>query len=221
MIDSYETSAMSAADTTLGRRERSKRERRRTIREAARAVFREKGFDAATTREIADRADVAIATLFTYAPDKRDLVLMIVNDDLDAMLDASLVAIPTDESLLDQLMRFFRPRYDYCQADPQLARQMVQHTIATITEGEAAGPEALRFARRRPRSVSALAELVARKQAAGEVTPAFASADVGELFMAIYQTEQRAWLGSNLPRAEEGLQRLCSLLEIVIKGLSA
>ena len=206
--------------TTLGRRELGKLARRKKIREAARQVFREKGFEAATTREIANRADVAIATLFTYAPDKRDLVLMIVNDDLDAMLDESLHAIPPDEGLIDQLIRFFRPRYAYCEADPQLARYMTHFTIAIITEGTAAGAEAERFAARRPRSVAALTELVSRKQAIGEVTHAFAAADVGELLLAIYITEQRTWLSSPVPDAEHGLARLRQLIDIVAAGFA-
>lgn len=205
---------------TIGRRELGKRERRKNIRETARQVFREKGFDAATTREIARRANVAIATLFTYAPDKRDLVLMIVNDDLDAMLDESLIAIPPNEDLIDQFIRFFRPRYIYCEADPPLARHMTHYAIAMITEGAAAGGEATRFAARRPRSVAALTELVTRKQMIGEVTTRFVAADIGELVMAIYQTEQRAWLSSPAPRAEDGLARLRQLLLIVAAGFA-
>ena len=78
------------APAKLGLRERGKLEKRRRIRQAARDVFLEKGYDDATTREIAERADVAIGTLFVYAKDKRDLLMMIINDDLD-QLNQSLV----------------------------------------------------------------------------------------------------------------------------------
>jgi len=58
---------------TIGVRERNKAERRRRIKEAALAAFTEKGYDRATTREIAKLAGVAQGTLFLYARDKRDL----------------------------------------------------------------------------------------------------------------------------------------------------
>ena len=48
----------------LGRRERNKVEKLTRILDSARAVFAEKGEAAATTAEIADRADVSHATLF-------------------------------------------------------------------------------------------------------------------------------------------------------------
>ena len=73
----------------LGRRERGKLEKRRRIREATREVFRRKGYEAATTREIAARADVAIGTLFAYASDKRELLMMVINDDREALPTSS------------------------------------------------------------------------------------------------------------------------------------
>ena len=63
----------------LGLRERGKLEKRRRIKQAARDVFLEKGYDAATTREIAERAYVAIGTLFVYAKDQRDLLMMLIS----------------------------------------------------------------------------------------------------------------------------------------------
>ena len=57
-----------------GLRARGKRERRRRLREAAHKVFLERGYEGATTREIAARAEIAIGTLFIYATEKRDLL---------------------------------------------------------------------------------------------------------------------------------------------------
>jgi AcrR family transcriptional regulator len=54
-----------------GRRERKKLETRRRIYRAAMALFAEKGFDATTVDEIAERADVAKGTVFNYFPHKK------------------------------------------------------------------------------------------------------------------------------------------------------
>lgn len=54
----------------LGRRERKKLQTHARIYRAAMALFVEKGFDATTVDEIAQRADVAKGTVFNYFPHK-------------------------------------------------------------------------------------------------------------------------------------------------------
>ncbi|WP_010539584.1 TetR/AcrR family transcriptional regulator [Dietzia alimentaria] len=71
----------------LGRRERSKDAKRARIFSAASELFGERGFEAVTTREIADRADVAAGTLFRYAATKSELLLMVYNDAAVAALE--------------------------------------------------------------------------------------------------------------------------------------
>jgi AcrR family transcriptional regulator len=209
------------ARAPLGLRERGKLEKRQRIREAARAVFREKGFERATTREIAERAGVANATLFAYARDKRDLMMLVVNDDLDAITDAALTPFTGDRPLLDQLIEVFRPRYEYWAADPDFSRHAVQQTFASLTEGESAGPETVRFHARRPKIVAQLTDLVREKQRLGRVGRNVDAESVGWLFMAIYQAEQRQWLIAEKPDVAAGLERLRALFRIVIRGIDA
>lgn len=58
----------------VGRRERKKAATRAAILDAATALFLERGFDAVTVREIADKADVTAKTVFTHFPHKEALV---------------------------------------------------------------------------------------------------------------------------------------------------
>ncbi|MEO7404543.1 MAG: helix-turn-helix domain-containing protein [Burkholderiales bacterium] len=83
----------SAADAhPLGARDRNKADKQQRIREAARALFEERGYEAATMRGIATQAGVGLGAVFSYADDKRDLVFLIVNDDSHAIADrASIV----------------------------------------------------------------------------------------------------------------------------------
>lgn len=53
---------------------RSRRTRRRIL-EAAAHCFEARGFDRTTTRAIADRAGIAVGTLYAYFPDKRAILL--------------------------------------------------------------------------------------------------------------------------------------------------
>ena len=57
-----------------GLRERKKRKTREAIVDAAMSLFAEKGFDATTIADIADRAEIAPRTFFAYFPSKDDVV---------------------------------------------------------------------------------------------------------------------------------------------------
>ena len=56
-----------------GLRERKKRQTRQAIAEAARRLFRERGFAAVTVAEVARAADVSQQTVFNYFPTEEDL----------------------------------------------------------------------------------------------------------------------------------------------------
>jgi AcrR family transcriptional regulator len=86
---------------TVARRERRIAARTTQILDAAAQVFAEKGFHAATTREIADVADVSEGTIYNYFDSKDDLLLGIMNRlteqvSLDDMLDRSLSSDPRE-----------------------------------------------------------------------------------------------------------------------------
>lgn len=53
---------------------------RRRILDAARKLFAEEGFETATTRDIARRAQIAVGTLFNYFPTKESIVLCLVSE---------------------------------------------------------------------------------------------------------------------------------------------
>ena len=206
------------APAKLGLRERGKLEKRRRIRQAARDVFLEKGYDAATTREIAERADVAIGTLFVYAKDKRDLLMMIINDDLD-QLNQTLVETPQTGALIDQLTDFFRKRYQYWASEPRLSRPAVQETFDFLSRSTGQGPETARFYARRGRIVDLLSTIIKNKQAAKKICTDYPPEEIASLFMTIYLTEVRRWLNDEHPQVETGIAHLRKLMALALCGV--
>jgi AcrR family transcriptional regulator len=79
------------AEKPLGRRERKKAATRKAISDAATALFFERGFDAVSIREIAEKADVSPTTVLAHFPQKEALVF-----DEDEEQRAELVAVVTD-----------------------------------------------------------------------------------------------------------------------------
>lgn len=64
-----------------------------TILEAARQIFAEHGFEAATTNQIAERAGISIGSLYQYFPNKDSLILEIQrmhHDELLALIRSAM-----------------------------------------------------------------------------------------------------------------------------------
>jgi AcrR family transcriptional regulator len=74
-----------------GRRERKKLETRRRIFAAADELFSRKGYAAVTTQEVAETADVGAGTLFRYAKNKAELLIMVMNERLRLGAENGLV----------------------------------------------------------------------------------------------------------------------------------
>jgi len=81
---------------TLNRRQREKKERRSVFLMAAKAVFAEKGFDAATLDEIANRAEFSKGAIYGYFKDKDDLFISLIEEGLNklSMIIRSVVESP-------------------------------------------------------------------------------------------------------------------------------
>ncbi|SEC37395.1 MULTISPECIES: TetR/AcrR family transcriptional regulator [Arthrobacter] len=77
-----------ADTTTPGRRERKKAATRKAISDAALELFQDRGFDAVTIKEVAERADVSLATVYAHFPQKEALVYDEDDEIRDALLDA-------------------------------------------------------------------------------------------------------------------------------------
>jgi AcrR family transcriptional regulator len=204
---------------SLSVRERSKQRRRTRIKEAARTVFIERGYEAATTREIAERADVSLGTLFAYAPTKSELLLMIVNDDIEPLRSAGFREAPANRSLVDVLMAFCEDDMAYWGRHPEIARQ-ARREIGVVLLGRPAGPEAVRFASWKPLLLADVAELVAARQRAGRLSNAAPPELVADLWWAIYNQHLHNWLMDERPNLRNGVQGLRALLELAIRGLN-
>ena len=106
----------------LGRRQRNKQEKLGRIRAAAQRLFASQGFDATTTRQIADEADIGVGTLFLYAKSKEELLVLVFQDDMARVRDESFATLPEGASLLDEIFHVFRAMCEFHERDRDLGR---------------------------------------------------------------------------------------------------
>ncbi|MFI9407883.1 TetR/AcrR family transcriptional regulator [Nocardia sp. NPDC052316] len=85
--------------TEPGRRERKKAANRQALADAALRLFLERGYDAVGVREIADAADVSVATLFKHFPDGKEALVFDQDADREEALVAAVRERPTGQSI--------------------------------------------------------------------------------------------------------------------------
>lgn len=97
-----------------GLRERQKADRTRRILEAASTLFRERGYGAIRTDDIAHAAEVSVGTLYNYFATKGDLLLAIVSMEVEEVLESgkALVAAPPPDPA-EALSRLVGIYYDH------------------------------------------------------------------------------------------------------------
>lgn len=199
-----------------GQREKNKYEKLQRIREAARELFVKKGFDETTTREIAIRAGVGIGTVFTYAENKRDLLFLVANDDLDEVTRKAEASVLTEASCLDNLLTVFRHHYKFFSKQPGLSRLLLREM--TFYDS---GRQATRFQKTRERNIHLVGKIVrealARKTIRTNEDPEF----VGWVAFCVFQVELRRWLTEKEVNVSSGMARLERALRLCMAGWDA
>jgi AcrR family transcriptional regulator len=107
-----------ANGTAVGRRERKKAATRAAILDAATTLFLQRGFDAVTVREIADKADVSPKTVFTHFPQKEALVFS-DEDDRHERLVAAVSARPPETTISHALKAHYLVEIAALTSEPQ------------------------------------------------------------------------------------------------------
>jgi AcrR family transcriptional regulator len=206
-----------SAKTPVGRRESNKNDKLRRITDAARALFIANGYDDTTTREIAIRANVAIGTVFTYAANKRDLLFLVVNDELDDIAGRAEAAPRPDRPLLKNLLAAFGLLYGFFARQPQLSRLTLREMLFYDSSAQA-----IRFLTIRQRMIGLAGEVVRIAQGRGEVRPDADADFAGWVIFSIFQVELRRWIAAKDRDLDvgDGLSALERAWSLLVAGLA-
>jgi len=202
----------SAAVVEIGRAERNKRDKRERLIRAARKLFQTKGFQATTTSEIAEAADVAKGTLFFHAKSKEALLVMMFQEEVGDAIHRAFGKVP-DGPFIDQLMHVFDVMLRQNLRDIALARIFVKELA--FVRGERHGIDLVMadlFGR--------LGNLIERAKDRREVARETDSALLAYNLFALYFAFLVLWLGSGA-RSPEGQQpSLRQIMELQLGAVS-
>ncbi|GGC02947.1 hypothetical protein GCM10011494_21840 [Novosphingobium endophyticum] len=110
------------------RKRRSREDVVQRIREAARQLFAERGYAAATTREIARLADVSETLLFRYYGDKATLFSEVVTEPFQKLMDDFVQRNPDPKftgTREEDTRRFTRQVFELFEANEEMFRALM------------------------------------------------------------------------------------------------
>ncbi len=198
----------------VSKRVRKKAEKLQRIKDAALALFLTKGFDDATTREIAKIAGVALGTLFNYAENKRDLLFLICNDELEATVVEAEQGIDPALSFLDNVLSIAEYHFVHFARRPEISRYALREMYFY-----SAGKQVGRFKNSRDNLVTLFRRVVEANLDNGAISSSDSAETVTSIIYALYQTEVRTYLGHVKPDPDAAKDRFAQQIKILLKGL--
>jgi AcrR family transcriptional regulator len=208
-------------ETVVGIRARGRLEKRARIVDAAQAVFREKGYDAAGVRLIAARAGVSVGTVFEFSKDKRSLLLLVFGRHLELCTQSAMATIDRDAPFIDQLIHIYRERYAFFHEDINISLPLLREISFFFPDAAAADAESpiAQFLEKRAGGRAQIIALVAEQQARGLIDASHDPRDIAAVIVAVHQVEVREWLAKEHPTVADGLARLKKMLVLALLGV--
>ncbi|HEX7783046.1 MAG TPA: helix-turn-helix domain-containing protein [Sphingobium sp.] len=195
-------------------RERNKTRKETAIREAARRLFVERGYQATTLREVAEEADVGFGTVSAYAADKSGLLAMVFVEELKS-LPALFARTSQSKDPLDELLVGLGKLYAFWGKIPALSQHVLQQM-----EFFAGNPHMDLIVARRSHSRLELTEWIKRLQDEGKIIADADPEDAADTLFAIYTSAVREWSATTPTEVAVGVKRLRRLMKLPMAALT-
>jgi AcrR family transcriptional regulator len=121
----------------LTRRALAKQRTRRLLLDAAKRLFNERGYEAATVRGIAAAAGLSTGAVFASFADKADLFGAVIMDDFEALAAHLAAADHADATTEASLLRLFSAVFAFQRDHLPLVRAAIGHSWLGHPEAEA------------------------------------------------------------------------------------
>lgn len=194
-------------------RQERKDETRERVRVAALELFSDVGFDATTTKAVADRAGVATGTVFVHARDKVDLLCLVMHHELSRTVDRAFATLPADAALLDQLLHVFGRVIAGYAKRPKLAPAFIKNLLG------ADGPNGLAVSAITFDFIERIAGLMVNAQARGEIAKDVSPMLFAQNVFGLYFLSLWGWVSGMIPIESVIDPHLKSAIGLLLRGL--
>ena len=200
----------------VGVRELSKQESQHRIMVAARELFAELGYDRATLRQIAAKAGLTVGALFNHVTDKRDLIYLIFNEEVETVAEMAIAAPRPYQTFGGKLRSVVEHYFRLFASEPVLSRILLSEVVVLSP-----GMHLERYLRHRERLIEGLRALVAKAQQTGEVKSQEAPEMIARYLFFNLGSSLRWWLASS-PRPEwrQGMREFDRIIDLQLYGLA-
>jgi AcrR family transcriptional regulator len=201
----------------LGRRESNKADKLRRIEQAARELFLEKGYDETTVREIAARAEVGFGTIFAYVTDKAELVYLIRNNEMEALLNEVLPRAKAAATLEEQILTLAEAVLRLFRGQSKLSRIIRREMTAHHD-----GIQSKRFAETRERLMGHFVDSIRAAQLSGAIKTQEEPALLAQILFALLSWQlRRGETAQGGIAVEAGLDQMTRMMRSVMAGWGA
>jgi AcrR family transcriptional regulator len=183
----------------------TKRKTRGRILEAARNLFLEKGFDPATTREIASAAKIAAGTLFNYFPSKEALGMTIIAEALEEAKVDFAARCRGGGSLEELLFLHVVTQLRRLEPHRRYVGPVIETAMRPLTDVSDKGSQV------RSDQLATATELIASNSCPGE--PSFVSM---HLYWTLYVGVLAFWSSDDSPNQKDSLVLLYQSLRVFV-----
>ena len=121
------------------RRERERQEIRQRILCAAREIAAEEGWQAVTTRKVAERIEYSQSTIYEYFENKEALLLALLRSGYEQLVEVVQTAFASTDDPEARLLAMTEAYWDFAFRSPELYQ--VMHGLAGISFGRYGHPE--------------------------------------------------------------------------------
>lgn len=115
-----------------GKREQNKLRNRSEILEAARSVFAEIGYDAASIRDVVARTHLAPGTFYNYFPDKRSVLVALVRESGAEGARWVREARAKATSLEEFVYNGFRAYFEFVGSHDRVTFELMRRNVSTL-----------------------------------------------------------------------------------------
>lgn len=194
-------------------RERRKQETREQIKQAARALMVEVGYDKVTMRALAEAAGVGLGTIGLHFKDKKTLLLSAFHDEIGQESLRAMEAMPREGTLKEKFMSVLGGLYAYYGKNALFLRPVVREALFATGEWRE------RFDAQLGEMINLISGLVDRHKALGEVKPEVPGHHVAMAGWSIYLNGLIDGLNCDDFDVEAQLAKVEPLLDVLLDGV--